>query len=90
MTKFSDSSNGLSSDVAERRPVPVEGPKAGFGTPYPGTYWIDFSATLPREGGGKTCAENIGPAILAWSAMYGLNMYSKWIEELRHFNLPLL
>lgn len=34
--------------------------------------------------------DNIGPAILAWSAMYGLNLYTKWIEELRHFNLPLL
>lgn len=53
MTIFSDSSNGLSSDVAERRPVPVEGPKAGFGTPYPSTHKIDFSATLPREGGGN-------------------------------------
>lgn len=34
--------------------------------------------------------ENIGPAILAWSSMYGLNLYSKWMDELRHFNLPVL
>ena len=34
--------------------------------------------------------ENIGPAILAWSSMYGLNLYSKWMEERKHFNLPVL
>ena len=32
--------------------------------------------------------ENIGPAILAWSSMYGLNLYSKWMDDLRHFFLP--
>ncbi|XP_061190558.1 uncharacterized protein LOC133198484 [Saccostrea echinata] len=34
--------------------------------------------------------ENIGPAILSWASMYGLNLYTKWMEELRHFNLPVL
>ncbi|XP_055999024.1 uncharacterized protein LOC130047675 [Ostrea edulis] len=34
--------------------------------------------------------ENIGPAILAWSSMYSLNLYQKWMDTIRHFNLPML
>lgn len=34
--------------------------------------------------------ENIGPAIFAWGATYGPNLYLQKIEELRHFNLSLL
>jgi hypothetical protein len=33
---------------------------------------------------------NIGPAIMAWSTMYGLNLYGKWLSNIRHFNLPML
>lgn len=53
MTIFSDSSNGLSVDMAERRPVPVEGAEAGFSAPHPDTHWIPCPATLHREGGGN-------------------------------------
>lgn len=53
MTIFSGSSNGLSLDEAERRSVPVEGPKAGFGALYPGTHRIRCPATLHRVGGGN-------------------------------------
>ncbi|KAJ8320803.1 hypothetical protein KUTeg_002390, partial [Tegillarca granosa] len=34
--------------------------------------------------------EVIGPAILAWSAMYGLNFYNWLIDTTRNFNLPIL
>lgn len=52
MTIFSGSSNGLPLDKAKRKPVPVEGPKAGFGALYPGTQRIHCPATLHRVGGG--------------------------------------
>eukprot|EP00105_Crassostrea_gigas_P036528 XP_019920676.1 PREDICTED: uncharacterized protein LOC105322964 [Crassostrea gigas] len=33
---------------------------------------------------------NAGPAILSWAAMYSLQLYRKWMAEVRHINLPVL
>ncbi|XP_076071798.1 uncharacterized protein LOC143043309 [Mytilus galloprovincialis] len=33
---------------------------------------------------------NFGPAILAWSSMYAMTLYKKFLKEIGHFNLPVL
>ena len=77
----SDSSHGLSTYMAKGR--------------------LDLAHRMSMQTGSSTLhtllekAEgilhaNIVPAIFAWSSMSWLNLYSKWIDELWHFNLPVL
>ena len=33
---------------------------------------------------------NVAPALMSWSSMYSLQLYQKFIQEMRHCNVPIL